>query len=324
MEHKSRGAIFQSELIMNYIFDKLGMEDKINLSLCNKKINSFFNKRTKILKTSIPFPHSNYLQEIKIPLLNKISCKYTNIKKVETLFGSENEFKILADLNLTNNLEILNIRCITSNIESIGKFINLKQLYLCWNYRQDEVTNLSFLSHLVNLEILKLRDGKITDIEPIKGLTNLKELSMINIKKGSNKKNEESNDNCLFHFDGYNIEKLDITPISFLLNLEKLEIDSYINSIEPIKQLINLKELYLSGNEGISDISLLSNLVNLKKLRLSGLEIKNIEPIKYLVNLEKLELGSLYYISDVSPISYLINLKVLDIPKVKLKDLNLI
>jgi hypothetical protein len=205
MEHKGLSEygskIFQSELIMNFIFDKLEMKDKINLSLCNKKINSFFNKRTKILKTYINKPHSNYLQKIEGQLLNKICSKYSNIKKVETTFGSEEKFKILADLNLAVNLEILEIHCITSNINSIGKFVNLKQLYLTWNYHQDEVTNLSFLSNLVNLEILKLRDGEITEIEPIKGLTKLKEFAMIYIKKGNNK--NKKNDN-LFYFNDYN------------------------------------------------------------------------------------------------------------------------
>ena len=147
--HEHESKIFKSEFIMNCIFDKLERKDRINLSLCNKKINSFFNKRTKILKTSINKPHSNYLQDIERPLLNKICSKYANIKKVETLFGSEKEFKILAGLNLEANLEILEIHCITANIDSIGKFINLKELYLIWNYRQDEVTNLSFLSNLV-------------------------------------------------------------------------------------------------------------------------------------------------------------------------------
>ena len=125
---KIEGNIFESEYLMNLIFDILNMEDRINLSLCNKKINSFFNKRTKILKTNINKPHSNYLQKIEGQLLNKICSKYSNIKKVETTFGSEEKFKILADLNLAVNLEILEIHCITSNINSIGKFANLKQL----------------------------------------------------------------------------------------------------------------------------------------------------------------------------------------------------
>jgi Leucine-rich repeat (LRR) protein len=61
-------------------------------------------------------------------------------------------------------------------------------------------------------------------------------------------------------------EKFDITPISNLSNLEKLVINSHIDSIEPIKQLINLKELSLSCDDQISDISILSNFINLKKL----------------------------------------------------------
>ena len=44
---------FQTEILVNLIFDNLEMKDKINLSFCNKKINSFFNNRPKILKTSI-------------------------------------------------------------------------------------------------------------------------------------------------------------------------------------------------------------------------------------------------------------------------------
>ena len=263
---KIQGGIFESELIMNYIFDKLDMKDKINLSLCNKKINSFYNKRAKVLKTSIKKPHSYYLQGIEKSLLIKICCKYTNIKKLETLFGSEKEFKILGDTNLPAKLEILEIKCITANIDSIGKFINLKQLYLNWNYQQDEVTNLFFLSNLVNLEILELRDGKITDIDPIKGLTKLKKFSMNNLAKGSNLENEENDD--FFYFSHFNSENFDITSISYLSNLEKLNISSKINSLEPIKQLINLKELDLSCNRQISDLSALSNLVNLTKLSL--------------------------------------------------------
>ena len=54
MEHKGLSEygskIFQSELIMNFIFDKLEMKDKINLSLCNNKINSFLMKELKFLK----------------------------------------------------------------------------------------------------------------------------------------------------------------------------------------------------------------------------------------------------------------------------------
>ena len=57
--------------------------------------------------------------------------------------------------------------------------VNLKELHLYWNNWQDEITNLSFLLNFPNLEILRLRDGKITDIEPIKELKKLKEFAMM-------------------------------------------------------------------------------------------------------------------------------------------------
>ena len=315
--------VFQSELIVNYIFDYLKMEDKLNFSLCNKKINSFFNQRPKFLNTNIHFPHSNCLQEIEIPLLNKISCKYKNIKKIETSFGSDNKLKIISDLNFASTLEILEISCITSNIDSIGKFTNLKQLYLYWNYNQDEATNLSFLGNLPNLEILKLNRGIIVDIDPIKKLTKLKELSISKMTIGNVDKNG-INDYYDYSYSFSKPKQLDITPISSLLNLEKLDIYNSINSIKPIKQLINLKELELNINSSISDISILSNLINLRKLNLGGSEIKNIDPIKYLVNLEQLDLYGMYKIEDFSTLSYLINLKVLDISNTHFTDLNII
>ena len=315
---KNRENIFQSELIMNVIFDFLGVDDRLNLSLCDKKINSIFSQRSKILKTSINYPHSSSLYDIEISLLNNISSKYKNIKKVETSFGSENRLKPLAESSLAPNVKILEISAITSNIDSVGKFINLKELYLNWNYRQDEVTNLLFLNNLPNLEILKLNEGKITDLEPIKGLTKLKELYMRRLIKGNENEKSEQDDDLYYFRSNSEVESLDISPISYLSNLEKLEIYIEINSIEPFRQLINLKELNLSIKE-VSDISILSNLVNLKILYLSGPEIKNIEAIKYLVNLEQLYLGG-YHIEDFSSLSYLVNLKVLGISCKKFKD----
>ena len=75
---------------------------------------------------------------------------------------------MLLDLILVDNLEILEVSLITSSVEPIGKFTNLKQLYLNWNNYQYEVTDLSFLANLFNLEKLELDSGIITDIEPIK------------------------------------------------------------------------------------------------------------------------------------------------------------
>ena len=54
--------------------------------------------------------------------------------------------------------------------------------------------DLSFLSNLINLEILALSYCEIEDLEAMKGLTKLKEFSIINVpKKNNNKESKYKN-----------------------------------------------------------------------------------------------------------------------------------
>ena len=309
----NKKKVFESDLLMTIIFGRLGWQDRLNLSLCCKDIYSIFAKRNKVLKTSIKIPHTSNLKDIDIHLLKEIFSKYKNIEKVETLFGYEPErLKVISDANLVN-LEILRISCITSNFGQYINMFNLKELYLEWSYNQEEITNLSFLCNLVNLEKLKLDSGAITDIESIKGLTKLKEFSLFRMSR-------RKEDLQRIHYHYYK-EFIDITPISFCTNLEKLKlISSDIKSIEPIKKLFNLKELVLSNIGSITDLLPISNLTNLKILILGSLNIKDIEPIMYLVNLEILKIYQIY-LSDFSPISYLNNIKVLKLSRTRIKDI---
>ena len=301
--------VLETEHLMNIIFDKLGYKDRLNLSLLNKKIYSFYQNRNKFLNTNINKPHSSYLQDIEISLLNNILLKYKNIKVIETLFDKE-KLKMIDEAKLIN-LKKLKISCITSNFDPFLNMVNLKELYLYWNNWQDEITILSFLLNFPNLEILRLRDGKITDIEPIKELKKLKEFSMISVSKGT-----KENFKVYPSFHSFR-DFLDYTPISYCMNLEGLYITG-LYSIKLIENLTNLKELYLGGSS-IQDLLPLTNLINLKMLDIS-IETKNIEPIKYLTNLEDL---TIYYIhlSDISALSNLKNLKELNICQSNITDL---
>ena len=126
--------VLKTEPLVNIIFDKLNWQDKLNFSLCCKKLYSFFQKRNKILKTSIECNHTHHIKEIKIPLLKNILSKYINIKEIETSFG-DNNLKILENSNLVN-LEKLKFN---GNSSNIGSFINkfrLKELRLEWKKRK--------------------------------------------------------------------------------------------------------------------------------------------------------------------------------------------
>ena len=323
---KNIRQVFESDNIMKMIFDILEKESRLKFTLCCKKFYSYFQKRSKILKTSIQIPHTDYLKDIDKPFLNEILSKYKNITEIETSFNDK-ELQILADANLIN-LEKLELSCIRTNIDPIKNMSSLKELHLTWNYQQDDVTNLSSLSNLTNLEILTMSRGKIADIEFIKELKKLKVLSIMEmaIKTKDTLNKDYDYKNYPFVIVGLTTKltiPLDISPISYCTELTELTLYSLdIKSIEPIKTLINLKKLVLSVIDKLEDLSIIENMVNLKYLDINSSKINNIEPLKNLVNLEilKMSYGS---VSDISPLLNLSNLKILDFPNLNLEELNL-
>lgn len=90
---------------------------------------------------------------------------------------------------------------------------------------QFELTNLSGLAELQNLEILVLIHHQIEEIDELKELRRLKNLFLYGNKIRS------------------------IEPLEDLLKLEQMYLqDNQIQSIVPLRKLTNLKELYVNGN----------------------------------------------------------------------------
>ena len=72
-----------------------------------------------------------------------------------------------------------------------------------------------------------------------------------------------------------------------------------------------MRELDLSYNYNLMDISPLSALTDLEKLNLYKINITNVEPLKNLINLEELNLYGNKNLSDITPLSNLISDKFL-------------
>ena len=90
---------------------------------------------------------------------------------------------------------------------------------------QFELTNLSGIQHLSNLEIVIITHHKIDNIEVLRNLPHLKSLFLFN--------------NSITGLEG----------IEALTQLEQLYVQcNQITSIKPIEQLINLKEFYINDN----------------------------------------------------------------------------
>jgi Leucine-rich repeat (LRR) protein len=88
-----------------------------------------------------------------------------------------------------------------------------------------ELTNLSGIQNLLNLEILIITHHKIDNIEVLNHLTKLKSVFLFN--------------NCI----------TDLKGIETLSQLEQLYVQyNRITSIKPVKQLVHLKELYINNN----------------------------------------------------------------------------
>ena len=207
-----------------------------------------------------------------------------------------------------------------SDISSLSNLINLETL----NLGNNQISNISSLSNLTNLNTLYLYDNQISDIFPLSNLTNLNTLHLYS--------NQISDISTLNNLTGLrelylnNNRISDTSSLSNLTNLTYLQLaNNQISDISALSSLFKLNELYLDNNQ-ISDISPLRNLTDLDILCLGfdeskGNNIKNISPIGNLVNLKKLYLQN-NKIEDISILSNLINLTYLNLENNQISDIS--
>jgi len=155
----------------------------------------------------------------------------------------------------------------------------------------NQITDLSPLAGLTNLRDLYLIGDYISDITPLAGLENLTHLSFIRN------------------------QVVDISPLAGLTNLEMLQFGaSQVSDITPLAGLTNLTSLDLSWNQ-ITDITPLAGLTNLHSLFLRDNQITDITPLAGLADLMPSNLAHLHLsnnqISDLTPLAGFYNLESL-------------
>ena len=135
------------------------------------------------------------------------------------------------------------------------------------------ISDISALANLTNLQTLNLSGNNISDISALRSLTNLQTLKTL-------------------HLSGNKIS--DISALANLTNLQTLDLSgngiSDISALESLTNLKTLKTLHLSSNK-ISDISALANLTNLQTLYLSNNNISDVSLLGNLLGLRWLYLG---------------------------------
>ena len=133
------------------------------------------------------------------------------------------------------------------------------------------------LSELDWITSLTIIGNKISDISPLRFLTNLTTLDL--------------SENSI----------VDLSPLNNLKKLTSLNLnENQISELEPIGKLNNLKILQLNSNR-IKSISVISKLKKLEKLYINSNSISNLEPLSNHESLSSIQLNR-NEISDFSPI----------------------
>ena len=169
---------------------------------------------------------------------------------------------------------------------------NLTWLHLINN----QISDLSPIAGLIELRELWVRHNHLSDISPVRGLTNLT------------------------HLDVRHNQISDISPVRGLIELrELLTLDNLHSDISPVRNLTKLFHLNFD-NTFVSDISALSGLVNLELLGFVDAQVSDLSPLAGLVKLRHLNIGDNFF-SDLSPIARLINLEFINFTNNKVTDI---
>jgi Leucine-rich repeat (LRR) protein len=150
---------------------------------------------------------------------------------------------------------------------------------------------------LIHLRILDLGETQISDVSPLKNLTQLTRLDL----------------------DSTSVT--DVSPLSELIQLETLYLTgTQVTDLSALSGLTQLKELYLTETQ-VTDLSALSGLTQLTLLSLSGTQVTDLSALSGLTQLKELNLSGTQ-VTDLSALSRLTQLKELNLSGTQVTDLS--
>ena len=210
-----------------------------------------------------------------------------------------------------NNTPVDNLVKGIANLTGLEYAKNLKRLWI-----SGKISDLTPIAGLTNIEDLRIEGNNISDISPIAGLAELRILTM-----RDNPISDLSPLASLTKLElvqlGRGFQTTDISVLAELITLKEVLIwDLPITNMSSLVNLPNIETINLCDNKiseiKMSEILSLENAPKLKNLYVFENQISDVSILQNLTSLERLNLRG-NNITDVSPLAGLTNLKWLDL-----------
>ncbi len=261
--------------------------------------------------------------------LEKIFMNNTRIHSLNALANLQHLTILKAGNTLVDSLEPLarlkELRILDlsqtqiSKLDPLENLVNLQQL----NADKTLVSDLSPLQKMDALNLLQINETKVTDLSPVE---NLKNLSKIYADKNKLIPDQAVNmmrnkPQMLIVFDSEELMQWwNNLPIYWRALLSTQAAVSAQPSTEELHKILNIQELDLSSNAYLQKLDPLRRLINLRNLSLAKTEVTELEPLKGLQNLSRLDLSDTR-IAKLDELKGLFQLTQLNIENTRVENL---
>ncbi len=199
---------------------------------------------------------------------------------------------------------------------------NLRDLRLGdWSWKKkNQISDLTPIAGLINLRELWLDENPIVDFAPLKGLKNLAKL-VFRITPVSDLSPLAGLTNLRTMYFNVTKNVSDLSPLAGLVNLRTMHFsDGNVSDLSPLAGLTNLDDLLIFSSP-ISDLSSLAGLTSLERITIGGAEISDLTPLAGLTHLELLKIEA-NKISNLSPLAGLTGLNHLSLERNDISDIS--
>ncbi len=233
-----------------------------------------------------------------------------DLKKIEKIITTENVFYIS-----------FNYEQATETWQEINKMLQLskQKFQVSLDYDDTPLNDLTFLTHLQDLETLTVDYFQGTDLTPIADLTKLKSLRFFNVFKSAKVRLKPLVKlKNLTDLKIFNVK--DIDEIANFTELKKISLNSLkIDNLDFMSSLKNLEELKLRSSDKIQDFSGIYKLPKLKKaLIIKNYKHTTAEFVSHLTHLEQLHILDFNSVETFPNLEKLTKLKSLDVTNCKI------